>query len=84
MFKGEPPKLGPVLISENNSPDHSRVTYTTRAVFDDLCTKLEKFEGQGWEVHSVQTRHSAPHGDFYWVLLRKPGQTKSKLGGRNA
>lgn len=85
MFKGDPPKtLGPVLVHENKSPDRSRTTYSTRSVFDDLCTKLEKFEEQGWEVHTVQTRHSGAHGDYYWVLLRKPGQPKSKLGGSYA
>lgn len=74
-----PGKMGPVLVHENPSPDRSRVTYATRAVFDDLCGKLEKFEDQGWEVHTVSKEHSNAHGDYYWVLLRKPGQPKSNL-----
>lgn len=82
MLFREPPKTGPVLVRKNSSPDRTRTTYAIRNIYVDLCSELEKLEGQGWEVHTVDRRHSAPHGDFYWVLLRKPGVSKS--GGRNA
>lgn len=83
FFIGDPPKGGPLLVSKNSSPDRNRTTYAIRNIFVDLCTELEKLESQGWEIHTVDRRHSAPHGDFYWVLLRKPGET-SRSGGRNA
>lgn len=68
-----PKKVKPTLVCVNLRPERDRVTYSTRQVFGDLCAKLEEFEAQGWEVHTVAHRHNVSVGDHHWVLLRKPG-----------